>query len=112
MPIHSRQILATIADVHSRADGYVLDPHSAIGVAAARKTRTPGTANPMICLACAHWAKFPDANKLAIGEETASKLVVPEILAKLGELDTRVELLPNDTKTVQAFIQKTLAARS
>ena len=110
--VQDDEILATIADVHSRADGYVLDPHSAIGVAAARKTRTPGTSSPMVCLACAHWAKFPDANKLALGEASASKLVVPEILATLGELDTRVELLPNDTGVVQKFIQKTLAARA
>ena len=42
------------------ASGYVLDPHSAVGVAAAQQLgSTPGV--PMVCLACAHWAKFPDA---------------------------------------------------
>jgi len=106
------EILQTIADVHTRADGYTLDPHSAIGVAAARKVRTAGTTTPMACLACAHWAKFPDANARALGAEKAAALVVPEPLASLHTLETRVVVQPYDVPTVQGFIQKTLAARA
>ena len=105
------EILTTIADVYKRGDGYVLDPHSAIGVAAARKARTAGSKTPMICLACAHWAKFPDANRAALGKESAASLTVPEPLASLHKLPTRVSSQPYDVPTVQGFIRQTLAAR-
>ncbi|KAL1518593.1 hypothetical protein AB1Y20_002881 [Prymnesium parvum] len=108
--VEDSEVLATIADVHSRAAGYTLDPHSAIGVAAARKVgAAPGV--PMVCLACAHWAKFPDANRAALGEEAASALVVPEELASLSKLPARVSQQPNSAKVVQAYIEKTLAER-
>jgi len=105
------EILQTIADVHERGDGYTLDPHSAIGVAAARRLRPSGSTTPMVCLACAHWAKFPDANSRALGAEKAAALVVPEPLASLSTLDTRVSVQPYDVPTVQQFIKSTLAAR-
>jgi len=109
--IADEEILQTIADVHERADGYTLDPHSAIGVAAARRLRPEGSAVPMICLACAHWAKFPDANSRALGAEKSAALVVPEPLASLGTLDTRVSVQPYDVPIVQDFIKSMLAAR-
>lgn len=46
--------------------GYVIDPHSAIGVMAARATRFD-LDTPMVVLATAHPAKFPDAVEEAIG---------------------------------------------
>ena len=105
------EILATIADVHART-GYTLDPHSAIGVAAARRVRPVGSTAPMVCLACAHWAKFPDANLAALGKEKAAALVVPEPLASLHKLDSRVSLQPYDVPTVQRFIEQTIAKRA
>ena len=88
----------------------MLDPHSAVGVAAARQLgSSPGV--PMVCLACAHWAKFPDANALALGKDQAAALVVPEPLASLHELETRVAQQPYDVPTVQNFIKATLAKR-
>jgi threonine synthase len=109
--VSDKEVLATIADVHARGDGYVLDPHSAIGVAAARKVRPAGASSPMVCLACAHWAKFPDANAAALGKDKSSTLVVPEPLASLHTLPTRVSSQPNDLSTVQGFIKQTLAKR-
>ena len=105
------EILVEINETYKKSGGYVLDPHSAIGVAAARKARTPGSPTPMICLACAHWAKFPDANKAAIGAEAAKSLTVPEPLASLHTLPTRVSSQPYDVKTVQGFIKETLSGR-
>ena len=102
------EILETINDVYKRTDGYTLDPHSAIGVAAARATRRDPSV-PMICLACAHWAKFPDANKASLGAEAAAGLVIPEPLASLHTLPTRVKMLPNDVQTVQTFVDETIA---
>ena len=87
----------------------MLDPHSAVGVAAARQLgSSPGV--PMVCLACAHWAKFPDAMGQALGDGFKS-LTVPEPLASLHKLPTRVAPLPNDINKVQDFINTTMAAR-
>jgi threonine synthase len=104
------QVLDTIKTVYE-ASGYVLDPHSAVGVAAARELgSTPGV--PMVCLACAHWAKFPDALTQALGEKAMGGLTVPEPLASLHTLPTRVKPLPNALPKVQAFIEETCVARS
>src|SRR6185312_5475446 len=48
---------ATITDIYKKT-GYVLDPHSAVGVKAAE--RAGDTAAPIVALACAHAAKFPE----------------------------------------------------
>ena len=53
--------LATIAAVHAEFD-YVLDPHSAVGVAAALRFLDENPAfGPVVCVATAHPAKFPEA---------------------------------------------------
>ena len=105
------EVLATIADTFKRGNGYVLDPHSAIGVAAAQKKRPAAKPTPMVCLACAHWAKFPDANAKALGDDLAKGLTVPEPLASLDKLPTRVSSQPNSVDGIQAFIRETLAKR-
>merc|ERR1719326_914938 len=111
--VPDEEILTTIADVYKEGNGYTLDPHSAIGVAAARKARKPNATDvPMIVLACAHWAKFPDANKAALGAEKAGKLTVPPILAGLHKLESRVKSLPNGVPIVQGFVEETMAARA
>ena len=57
--------LKTIADVYKESN-YILDPHSAVGVAAARQLAKE-LPEPVICLATAHPAKFPDTIQRAIG---------------------------------------------
>jgi len=104
------QVLATMKEVYE-ASGYVLDPHSAVGVAAARQLGSKPDV-PMVCLACAHWAKFPDALTQALGDKAMGGLTVPEPLASLHTLPTRVKPLPNSLPTVQKFIEETCAARS
>tara|TARA_B100000787_G_scaffold100970_1_gene74562 strand:- start:71 stop:472 length:402 start_codon:yes stop_codon:yes gene_type:complete len=103
------QVLETMKSVYE-ASGYVLDPHSAVGVAAARELGTKDGV-PMICLACAHWAKFPDALTQALGDKAMAGLTVPEPLASLHTLPTRVAPLPNSLPKVQAFIEETIATR-
>ncbi len=73
---------ATIKSV-LEADGYLLDPHSAIGVKVAREN-VSGAA-PMVVLATAHPAKFPDAVKAASGVE-------PQLPAWLSDLMQRKKL--------------------
>jgi threonine synthase len=72
-----------------RSRGILLDPHSAIGLAAARRSLRPGDL-PMISLATAHPAKFPEAVKGASGIEP---LKLPQIAA-MQELPERFLTLP------------------
>ena len=76
----------------------LLDPHTAVGVAAAR--RNP-TSSPMVTLATAHPAKFPDAVEHATGVRPP----LPERVGDLFERDERFELLPNDLATVEAYVR-------
>ncbi|PCK01013.1 MAG: threonine synthase, partial [Alteromonadaceae bacterium] len=57
------ETIAVIRDVYERSQ-YLLDPHTAIGLQAGRKVRTSQD-TPMVCLATAHPAKFPEAAKKA-----------------------------------------------
>ncbi|MEM9723979.1 MAG: threonine synthase [Pseudomonadota bacterium] len=79
--------------------GEVIDPHTAIGVAAGRARRgDPQT--PMICLGCAHAAKFPDAVEAACGVRPA----LPPHMADLFERPERVTVVPNALDAVEAEI--------
>jgi len=93
------QTKATIARVYAEA-GYLLDPHSAIGLAAGL-ARRHGDA-PLVALATAHPAKFPDAAFAATG-------VRPELPPHLADLMTRTErftVLDNDLAQVQDFVTR------
>ncbi len=97
------QTLAAIA-AEQASSGEVLDPHSVIGVAAARATaRDPAT--PMVALATAHPAKFPDAVERATGQAP----VPPARLADLFEREERFSVLANDLAAVQAHIRASLS---
>lgn len=77
--------------------GMLIDPHTAVGLAAAQQEVT-GT--PMIVLSTAHPGKFPEAVKRATGRVAEQ----PERLrAKLGQ-NERLTVLPNDYGTVAKFI--------
>ena len=91
--------LAEIKATHD-ATGIVLDPHSAIAVAAAKaKRRDPDL--PMVALATAHPAKFPDAVRRAIGQPPE----VPERLAKVMRLPERAPSLPNSLAAVEDYVR-------
>ena len=77
--------------------GEVLDPHTAVGIGAARALRTGG---PVVTLATAHPAKFPDA----VEKATGSRPQLPERLADLFEREERYEILPNDLAAVEAHV--------
>lgn len=78
---------------------YLLDPHTAIGVEAARKTRRD-TATPMICLATAHPAKFPEAIQKAGCQDP----VLPHHMQDLFDREERYTVLDDDIAGVQRFI--------
>ena len=90
--------LATMSAVY-RETGMQIDPHTAVGVSAARQARPLGV--PCVTLATAHPAKFPDAVKAATGVHPA----LPEHLADLLERPERTTPLANDLATVQAFVR-------
>ncbi len=91
------QIRATHA-----ATGYILDPHTAVGVRAAA-----GMAD-CVCLATAHPAKFNEAVTAAIGQEAAP----PASLQNLMDKPTRCAVLDNDLATVKRHIVATLTERA
>ena len=93
----------TIRAVFAESE-YLLDPHSAIGVAAARAERRK-TDLPMITLATAHPAKFPEAVMQA-GQSAEPKL--PNHMADLFEREERCEVLPHDIATVQQHMRAVL----
>ncbi|MFN4142198.1 threonine synthase [Aestuariivirga sp.] len=80
------------------ATGELLDPHTAVGHAVACKAEA--SAAPMITLATAHPAKFPDAVEKACGIRPA----LPKRLSHLMEAKERFTVLPNDAGKVRDFI--------
>lgn len=93
----------TIREMHER-EGYLLDPHSAVGVRGALQQGAGGS--PIICMGTAHPAKFADAITQAIGRPPP----MPEALASLAELPTRVRVLPARLEAVREFMREILAA--
>jgi threonine synthase len=90
---------AEIRRLHA-ATGYLADPHTAIGIAAARR-EAPAAGIPTVAMATAHPAKFPDAMERAIGQRPA----LPPRLADLFEREERFVVLPNDLAAVQANVR-------
>ena len=80
--------------------GVVVDPHTAVGIAAARFHREPG--DPVVCLSTAHPAKFPGAVERATGVHPE----LPPRLAGLFERPERYDVLPGDLGEVQAYIEE------
>jgi threonine synthase len=83
--------------------GYLLDPHSACGVVAARRTLRSGARDiPHVALATADAAKFPEAMLAITGERPQ----LPSRLASLLSDPERVELLPNDLAAIKRFVEE------
>jgi threonine synthase len=94
-----QETAATIRTL-KRETGYCADPHTAVGIAVAEKElRDP--AIPMVVLATAHAAKFPDAVEAACGERPK----LPGRFADLMERGERVTALPADQGQVERFIR-------
>ncbi len=94
---------ATIADMLTRT-GELLCPHSAVGVNVANEMRDPAV--PMITLATAHPAKFPDAVEAATGIRPP----LPPRMADLYERDERLTRVPNDLEALKTHIKGLIRA--
>lgn len=90
--------LQTIRDVY-KEHGYILDPHSAVGVAAARKLAKE-LPEPVVMLATAHPAKFPETIQKAIGVTPPLPAAVAELISK----PERTTLLPAKIEAVEKYM--------
>jgi threonine synthase len=97
------QTIAAIKAVHAET-GRIIDPHTAVGVAAARLLPATGNA-PTVILSTAHPAKFPEAVARAIGHAPPQ----PSRLQGLEKLPERVATIPAKLSLIQDFISSRLA---
>jgi threonine synthase len=97
----------TVAEIAatSQNEGMTLDPHSAVGVSAARRAMADGTVAagiPVVALACAHPAKFQDA----VAKATGIKPPLPAHLADLMTRPERMHSIGASTEEVKELVQK------
>jgi threonine synthase len=92
--------IAEIARLH-RDCGYLADPHTAVGTAAARALAPADAAIPVIVAATAHPAKFPDA----VEKATGLRPPLPARLADLYDRQERFGVLPNDLAAIEAAVR-------
>ncbi|MEZ5871892.1 MAG: threonine synthase [Nitratireductor sp.] len=85
-------------------NGYLLDPHTAVGVKVAQ-SRT--ASEPMVALATAHPAKFPDAVKAATGVHPA----LPDWLGDLMQRKEHYKVIPNSLDFLQTHIETSISGR-
>ncbi len=94
-----------IREVHQKSQ-YLADPHTVIGIAAGRKFRHPGV--PMVAMATAHPAKFPDAIRAATGIFPA----LPPSLADLFDREERFRVVPNVIEAVEDAVRSGVLANN
>lgn len=96
------ETLAEIRRIYETT-GYLADPHTAIGIGAARRLpRTDGL--PVVCLSTAHPAKFPDA----VEQATGVRPELPERLAGLHELPEHFDEIDGDERSLKRYLLGTL----
>ncbi|MDH7500083.1 MAG: threonine synthase [candidate division NC10 bacterium] len=96
--VNQEETLATIRQFYE-SEGYLLDPHSAVGLKAGFLCQEDHL--PLLCLVTAHPGKFKDAVQAAIGVD----LELPAALADLEGRPTRCAVLPAQVEAVKAYIE-------
>ncbi len=106
--LDDRATLDVIADLYRRT-GYLADPHTAVGIGAARAVRDGAGGGdpdrPLVCMATAHPAKFPDA----VAQATGVRPALPEHMADLFDRPERYDVLPADVDVVRSHIERCVA---
>ncbi len=92
-------VLATIGDFY-RKNGYIMDPHTAVGVYCALQHQKKGI--PICCLATAHPAKFGETVEEAIGKP----LELPASIVQILDKESRCEVMDADRNQIQDFVKK------
>jgi len=90
----ARTMVATLNET-----GQLIDPHTAVGVAAARRSRDVGA--PRVVLSTAHAAKFPDD----VARVTGVTPDLPRGVADLAAKPERFDRLPADADTIKAYVR-------
>lgn len=94
----------TLAEIRASAeDGMLLDPHSAVGVSAARRAVADGTVPegvPVVALACAHPAKFEGA----VTDATGTSPALPPHLADLMSRQEKMLTAPASAEAVRDLV--------
>jgi len=96
--VNEAETRETIADCYRQ--GYLLDPHTAVGVRAGMQMRRPEV--ELVCLATAHPAKFGAAVARAIGREPE----LPPPLAGLAGRESRCRVLPAEIDAIKDFVTR------
>ncbi len=104
--VGTEETLSTIASVYAQ-DHYVLDPHTAVGVAAARRLGVP---QPVVCLATAHPAKFPEALARVEHPRIAPEGMRHPRLTALEGLPARRMVINASVAEVKALLVKAIEA--
>ncbi len=89
----ARTIVSTLNET-----GELIDPHTAVGVAALRHTEIPG---PVVVLSTAHAAKFPEDVAKASGVTPA----LPRGVANLADRPETFDRLPAEADTIKAYVR-------
>lgn len=98
--VNDDETRACIAEVY-RQTGYVLDPHTAVGVRAHGRCRI-GTETPSVVLSTAHPAKFPEVVEEAIGREVP----LPAGLASVMEADEHMDEIEADLGALRTVMEE------
>ncbi len=88
---------------HFDATGILIDPHTAVALAAAREHRRD-TSIPMVVLGTAHPAKFG----AAVENATGSTPQLPAHMTDLFDREERFDVLPNELAAIEQFIDSTI----
>jgi threonine synthase len=92
------EVAAKLREVH-KTSGVVIEPHTAVGLVGAERAGLPG---PIVVLATAHPAKFPEAVEKATGVRPQ----LPERLKGILEAPERCDVLPADIEAVKTYIRE------
>jgi len=92
------EVKATITEFYEEF-GYIIDPHTAVGIRAGQQYKTVGV--PMVCLATAHPAKFSDVVTAAIGKQPD----IPQQIQGIIDLPSRCELMAADKNRVKEYLE-------
>jgi len=97
--VSDEEVLETISTFNNNYN-YIIDPHTAVGIHAAKRFKTTGI--PMVCLATAHPAKFDEVVSMAIGAPAPTTDTLRTIL----EAKSRCEIMAAKNKNIRDYVAK------
>jgi threonine synthase len=97
--ISEEEVIDTISNFFEN-HGYILDPHTAVGVKAAEKCKTAGV--PMVCLATAHPAKFSEV----VNKATGTLPPMTDALSEILKTKSRCKIMAAKDKNIRAYIME------